>query len=140
MPEASAQTNRQADIEELRRIAGEFTEGFNTKDVDRIMQFYGETYVDVNLRTPQQTFAERRQYYSDVMARGLLVNAQPDDILFAGDLALIRGSIEVRNSKAPEAPATELRYLEVARKQPDGSWKMIWGMDGPVQEWTPDSR
>jgi len=35
----------------------------------------------------------------------------------------------------PEQPAVELRYLEVARKNADGAWKVSWGIDGPIQEW-----
>jgi len=39
----------------LRNVAYEFEEGFNSGDVDRIMRFYTDTYVDVNLRHPVQT-------------------------------------------------------------------------------------
>jgi len=45
----------------LRNMAHEFEEGFNSGDVDRIMRFYADTYVDVNLRNPVQTKAERRR-------------------------------------------------------------------------------
>ena len=62
--------------------AHEFEEGFNSGDVDRIMRFYAGTYVDVNLRNPVQTKAERREYYDQVMARpGIHLNVRPDDIL-----------------------------------------------------------
>jgi hypothetical protein len=33
----------------LRDMAREFEEGFNSGDINRIMRFYGQTYVDVNL-------------------------------------------------------------------------------------------
>jgi ketosteroid isomerase-like protein len=42
----------------LRNMAHEFEEGFKSGDVDRIMRFYADTYVDVNLRNPVQTKAE----------------------------------------------------------------------------------
>jgi hypothetical protein len=29
-------------------------------------------------------------------------------------------------------------YLEIAERVRDG-WQVIWGVDGPVQEYTPDS-
>jgi ketosteroid isomerase-like protein len=38
----------------LRNMAHEFEEGFNSGDVDRIMRFYADTYVDVNLRNPDR--------------------------------------------------------------------------------------
>jgi len=49
------------DVAKLRHIASEFAEGFNTGDVERIMCFYGDTYVDVNLRNPVQSRQERRE-------------------------------------------------------------------------------
>ena len=58
------------DVAKLRHMASEFAEGFNTGDVDRIMRFYGNTYVDVNLRSPVQSWQERRQYYAQVIRDG----------------------------------------------------------------------
>jgi hypothetical protein len=43
------------DVNFLRQMAHEFEEGFNRCDVNRIMRFYGDTYVDVNLRHPVQS-------------------------------------------------------------------------------------
>ncbi len=31
----------------------------------------------------------------------------------------------------------ELRYLEICERAPDGTWRVMWGMDGPVQETVP---
>jgi len=123
-----------SDIAALQDIAREATEGFNTGDVDRVMRFYGETYVDVNLRNPVQSFAERREYYAQVIRRGIKIQVTPDEIRVEGDFAFIRGTIAL---KPPDGKQSELRYLEIARRSSDGSWKVIWGMDGPVQEYTP---
>ncbi len=130
-----AVNSNQDDIAALEAIAREFTGGFNTGDVDRIMRYYGERYVDVNLRHPEQTKLERRQYYSQVIGKGVRIQVFPDEILVDGAWAFVRGHIEVTRS-ASGAPV-ELRYLEIARKQPDGSWQMMWGMDGAVQEYEP---
>jgi ketosteroid isomerase-like protein len=124
----------------LRNMAREFEEGFNSGDVDRIMRFYGQTYVDVNLRDPVQTKIERREYYERAMKRpGIRLNIRPEDILIRGDLAFIRGTIFLSQTDPDtnEARQNELRYLEIAERVPDGSWQVIWGMDGPVQEYTP---
>jgi ketosteroid isomerase-like protein len=123
-----------ADVAALRQIAREFTEGFNSGDVDRIMRYYGERYVDVNLRNPVQNWAERREYYSSVIRKGVKVNVKPAEIVVEGEFGFVRGSIEVT---LPDGKQSELRYLEIARKSDDGSWKMLWGMDGPVQEYEP---
>jgi ketosteroid isomerase-like protein len=128
------------DEEFLRNMAGEFEAGFNTRNVDRVMRFYGPKYVDVNLRNPVQTKAERREYYLRVIERpgfrGLKVRA--DDTLIRGDHAFIRGTVVLTEMAADtkETIQRELRYLEIAERQPDGSWQVIWGMDGPVQEYS----
>lgn len=119
-------------------MAREFEQGFNSGDVDRIMRFYGDTYVDVNLRNPVQSWAERRAYYAQVIQRGgFRVRVSPDDIQIHGEFAFVRGTLELIRPNAAAEDKTELRYLEIVRRQPDGSWKVMWGMDGPVQEYTP---
>ena len=126
------------DVAQLRHMAREFEAGFNTGDVDRIMRFYGDTYVDINLRNPVQTWAERRAYYSQVIERGgFKVSVRPDDIQVFGDFAFVRGTIQLVCPAPDGASAlTELRYLEIVRRQPDGSWQVMWGMDGPIQEYS----
>ena len=118
-------------------MARAFTEGFNAGDVDGLMRFYGEEYVDINLREPVQSHAERRAYYSRLVQRGgMRLDVHPDDIVVEGTLALVRGRIEITPTAAGEGGDAfrELRYLEVARKGADGSWKAVWGMDGPIQD------
>jgi len=125
----------------LRNMAHEFEEGFNTGDVDRIMRFYGDTYVDVNLRNPVQTKAERREYYRKVIARpGIHLTVRPDDILIRGDLAFVRGTILLTQDAGTETTRNELRYLEICERVPDGTWCVLWGMDGPVQEYVAGSQ
>lgn len=127
------------DLAQLQEVAREFAEGFNSGDVDRIMRFYGDTYVDINLRNPVQSWAERRAYYAQVIKRGgFRVSVRPDDIQIHGDFAFVRGTLElIRSEGRQDSSRTELRYLEIVRRQPDGSWKVMWGMDGPIQEYTP---
>lgn len=126
------------DVAQLQHMAREFAAGFNTGDVDRIMRFYGETYVDINLRQPVQTWAERRAYFAQVIARGVRVEVRPDDIQVHSDFAFVRGTVELVRPGAPaDAARTEIRYLEIARRLADGSWQVMWGMDGPIQEYTP---
>jgi ketosteroid isomerase-like protein len=134
------QTTPSSDHMKLFAIAHEFTEAVNHADVDRLMQFYGDTYVDVNLRNPVQSHAQRRQYYARLMKQGLRVAVHTDEVVIEGSVAFFRGRIEVRNPQAADEKAgpTELRYLEVARKAANGSWQVVWGMDGPVQEWSPE--
>jgi len=120
------------DVAALRAMALEFTEGFNTGDLARIMRFYGGRYVDVNLRAPVQTHEERRAYFSRILSqRGFRVQVNPDEIVVQGSVAFVRGRIEMVDRD--NTVIRELRYLEISRKESDG-WKAMWGMDGPVQE------
>jgi len=139
MPDRASAHSEHDDIAQLRHMAREFEAGFNTGDVDRIMRFYGDTYVDINLRHPVQSWAERRAYYAHVIQRGgFRVAVHPDEIQIHGDFAFVRGTIELLRPAPTGDPArTELRYLEIVRRQPDGSWKVMWGMDGAIQEYTP---
>lgn len=123
------------DVVAIRQIADEFAEGFNSGEVDRMMRFYGEKYVDVNLREPLQSHSERKAYYATLMRHATFrLRVQPDEIVVHGAIAFGRGRIELIDRRT--AATTELRYLEVLRRQPDG-WKAVWGIDGPVQEYTP---
>jgi len=121
----------------LRHAAHEFEEGFNTGDVDRLMHFYGDTYVDVNLTNPVQSKAERRAYYAQVMARpGIRLKIQPDDIMIHDDLAFVRGTIFLSQGNGTDGTKqTQLRYLEIWERTEDKTWRAIWGMDGPIQEY-----
>jgi ketosteroid isomerase-like protein len=122
----------------LAQMARDFADGFNAGDVDRIMQYYGGEYVDVNLRTPVQSHAERREYYLSVMRGGnIRLEVRPDDLQVRGDIALVRGTIILERASDDATSRSELRYLEVAERTPVGGWRVIWGMDGPVQEYSP---
>jgi ketosteroid isomerase-like protein len=130
------------DVAKLRHMAREFAEGFNTGDVGRIMRFYGDSYVDINLRNPVQSWQERREYYAQVIRRsGFQVQVHPEEILIRGDFAFIRGTIELKAGSAlGDSAPKELRYVEIAQRQSGGSWQVLWGMDGPVQEYTPSPK
>jgi ketosteroid isomerase-like protein len=139
MPSIESETE---DVAKLRHMASEFAEGFNTGDVERIMRFYGDSYVDINLRNPVQSWQERREYYAEVIrSGGFRVQVQPEEILIRGDFAFIRGTIELTpGPELGDSARKELRYVEIAQRQHGGSWQVMWGMDGPVQEYTPSPK
>jgi ketosteroid isomerase-like protein len=125
----------QSDVDQIRTLTNEFVAGFNSGDVERIMKFYADTFVDVNLTPPVQTKAERAEYYRKLVAPGQLkVDVTPDEIIVTGDHAFARGTILIRDTRKPaEEQARELRYIEVWRKFPDG-WKSIWGIDASLHD------
>lgn len=97
------------DVAKLQHMAREFALGFNTKDVDRIMRFYGEKYFDVNLRNPVQTKAERSEYCRKAIERlNSQVEVEPDEIPVEGDFAFVRGTIRLRSvASEGSLPATK---------------------------------
>jgi ketosteroid isomerase-like protein len=77
------------------------------------------------------------------MARpGIHLNVRTDDILIRGDLAFVRGTILLTQDaeRGTETARTELRYLETYERIEDGTWRVMWGMDGPVQEYVAESK
>jgi ketosteroid isomerase-like protein len=141
-PTTASVESESEDVAKLRHMASEFAEGFNTGDVERIMRFYGDSYVDINLRNPVQSWQERREYYAEVIrSGGFRVQVQPEEILIRGDFAFIRGTIELTpGPELGDSARKELRYVEIAQRQHGGSWQVMWGMDGPVQEYTPSPK
>jgi ketosteroid isomerase-like protein len=130
---ASADTGPPADVAAIRQRTKEFVDGFNAGDLDRIMRFYGERYVDVNQRQSVQTKAERREYYRRIVEkRDTTVQVIPDEVVVSHDHAFVRGTIVLTKTVPGEAPkGTELCYMEVWQRFPDG-WKSIWGMDAAI--------
>ena len=122
-------------VEKLRHMASEFTEGFNTGDVERIMHFYGDSYVDINLRKPVQSWQERREYYAQVIRRGgFHVQVQPEGILIRGDLHL---SAARSNSHLVRRPVTPHAKSFGTSKSPNGN-RMVPGRS--CGAWTAPSK
>jgi len=120
--------------QEILALTEGFVRGFNANDLGPMMKFYADRYVDVNLKQPVQTKAERTAYYKAILDRhDTTVEVHPDEILVRGDAAFARGSIIVIRRVAGQSQPThtELRYIEIWQRFPDG-WKSIWGMDAEL--------
>jgi ketosteroid isomerase-like protein len=130
---ASGDSGPPADIAAIRQQTQEFVAGFNTGDLDRVMRFYADEYVDVNQPRPVQTKAERRDYYRQILEkRNTTVQVTPDEVVIHGDYGFVRGTILLTKVIPGQAPKrTELRYVEVWRRFPNG-WKSIWGIDAEI--------
>jgi ketosteroid isomerase-like protein len=119
---------------QIQALTREFVAGFNSGDINRMMKFYADRYVDVNLRRPVQSKAERTAYYQKILDRkDTKVEVYPDEIIVMGTHAFARGTLLVfRTPKGGgEVQRKELRYIEIWEKHADG-WKSIWGMDAEL--------
>ncbi len=68
----------------------------------------------------------------------IALNARADEVIVAGDLAVMRASFEETITPKDEGEPTEIagNWLIVLRKQADGSWKVwrdMWSMVPPPQ-------
>ena len=123
-----------ADVAAIKELTREVTAGFNSGDLDRVMKFYADNYVDVNLRRPRQSKQERREYYRKILERhDTKIEVTPEEIIVSGKHAFARGTLIVIRTPSDGGPPkrTELRYIEIWQKFADG-WKSIWGMDAEL--------
>ncbi len=107
---------------EIRSLLREFVDGFNSNDLDRIMKLYAEDYVDVNLRQPRQTKAERREYYRKILGPGRpKIQVTADEIVVAGSYAFARGTITLERpgQDGTASRNQELRFVEIWRLDVD---------------------
>ena len=126
----------------IRESTRDFVSGYNSGDVDRLMRFYADHYVDINLPNPIQTREERTEYYRKIVQkRNTEVEVTPDEIVVDGLHAAVRGTILIfkLDAQGKRGKPLELRYMELAEKQPSG-WKAIWGMDADLYQDNNDSR
>jgi ketosteroid isomerase-like protein len=117
----------------IRAATRGFVEAWNARDLDRLLLFYADDYVDVNLPEPRQSKAERRVYLSRILERrDATLEVTPDEVVVSGEHAFVRGTILLRRTTREGATvATRLRYVDVLRRFPQG-WKAIWGIDAEV--------
>jgi ketosteroid isomerase-like protein len=124
----SARAPTASDEARIRAATREFVLAFNSRDVDRLLLFYADDYLDLNLPEPRQSKSERWRYLKEILDRGdTTVDVSPEEILVNGDYAYVRGTIHLNRAGSTK----ELRYMELLRKFPQG-WKAIWGIDAEI--------
>ncbi|HZY81008.1 MAG TPA: nuclear transport factor 2 family protein [Cyclobacteriaceae bacterium] len=126
--------NDQAAVDEIKKQTQQFEDGFNARNIDQIMEFYADDYVDINLPEPRQTKSERRQLYQRILDQNLYtLRVVPAEIIISGTHAFVRGDIILKRDSAEQ----KLRYLEICKKGQDSKWRSIWGLDADIY---PESR
>lgn len=125
---SSAEAPEASDEARIRAATRNFVLAFNSRDVDRLLLFYADDYLDLNLPEPRQSRSERWRYLKEILDRGdTTVDVSPEEIVVNGDHAYVRGTIQLHRAGSTK----ELRYMELLRKFPQG-WKAIWGIDAEI--------
>ena len=131
---------RAADETTLRNLDIEWSKAAAAKDVDKTVSYYGE---DANVMPPNSPVltgkASIHALWKGMLgAPGFSGGWKPTKVEVArsGDLAYVTGTYEFNETDANGKPMTDKgKYVEVWKKQPDGSWKCvadIFNTDLPV--------
>ena len=103
-------------------IAALFLEYVNAADLEGIVSLFEENAVVVT--SPQNTFAKGKKEIKDYFSQMIAHNPRFDHVNHRQPV--VNGNIALTSSRVPNAFVT----VEVARKQPDGSW--LWFIDQPL--------
>lgn len=126
-----------ADVSALRADTERWVKLANAGDWAGLAGMYGENAV---FMPPNQAAVQGRANIQTWMAafpKMQQITAQPQDIGGHGDVAYVRGTYTLTLAPQGDAPAMKDngKYLEVHRKQPNGSWTVvadIFNSDLPV--------
>ncbi len=110
------------------------------KDLERNLSFYTD---DASVFPPNAPIATGKEAIHTFLAQGFenagfAIDWQPTkvEVSRGGDLAYTQGTYELTMNDPKGKPVTERgKYVNVWKKQPDGTWKMvadIWNSDQPL--------
>jgi uncharacterized protein (TIGR02246 family) len=108
-----------------------FQAAINAKDVDALLALYEPDGVAIHLDgTPRTGRSELRAMLNELLTTIEHIEAETRKVLVAGDIALMSGSWRARlTTRDGDGQATGTT-AEVARRQPDGTWR--WIIDDPL--------
>ena len=124
--------NQVSDRQLIEAAISEFTEAYNSGNLNEIIKYYGEDLIKVRNGAPPETKPETTQRIRDVFEHyRTRVEVVTDEIEVHGDMAFTRGTFRVTlTPKSAEGQAQILnrRYLEIWRKE-QGRWRVVRTMD-----------
>lgn len=125
----------EADVAAIRAAGDEFEKAGSNNDWAAVAALYTE---DAVLMPPNAPSVSGRASIQEVFGQFPTLTSMEltiDDIQGAGDVAVVRGSYSLAMDIEGQMVEDSGKYLEVRRKQADGSWPIIidtWNSDIPV--------
>ena len=124
---------RAADETTLRNLDAEWSKAAGAKDIDKTVSYYSDDALVMPANSPvlQGKAAARAMWQAmfNMPGYGGGWNATKVDVARSGDLAYVTGTYEINETDASGKPKTDKgKYLEVWKKQADGSWKCVADM------------
>jgi ketosteroid isomerase-like protein len=128
----------------IERALGEldkkWSDAAGAKDIDKVVAYYASNALVLPSNAPAATTKEAiRAIWKDLLTTpGNKISWKPVKIEAAksGELAYVTGTYQLTMNDAKGKPAKEKgKYVEVFKKQNDGSWKVIvdiWNSDLPA--------
>jgi uncharacterized protein (TIGR02246 family) len=131
-PQAAADT-RVADEATLRNLDAEWSKAAGAKDIDKTVSYYSDDALVMPSNSPvlQGKAAARAMWQAmfNMPGFGGGWKATKVDVARSGDLAYVTGTYEINETDSNGKPKTDKgKYLEVWKKQADGSWKCVADM------------
>jgi ketosteroid isomerase-like protein len=124
MPQPKAVSLPADDIAAIRKLNEEFLRCFLSRDFDGLRQKYAEDAVLMPPHSPACYGRDAAGKWMVDFPRATHFRFEYNDINGHGDLAYVRGTyfITIQPEGAPEPVEDVGKFLEICRKQPDGSW------------------
>jgi ketosteroid isomerase-like protein len=129
----TAADTRAADEATLRNLDAEWSKAAGAKDVDKTASYYSDDALIMppNSPTLQGKAAGRAMWQAmfTVPGFGGGWKATRVEVAQSGDLGYVTGTYEINETDASGKPHTDTgKYLEIWKKQADGSWKCVVDM------------
>jgi ketosteroid isomerase-like protein len=130
--QATADT-RAADEAALRKLDDEWSRAVGSRDVEKAISYYTDDAVVMLPNIPTLTGKEATRPVWKAMLESPSFSggwkATKVEVARSGDMAYISGDYEFKEQDDSGKPLTDKgKYLEVWRKQADGSWKCVADM------------
>jgi uncharacterized protein (TIGR02246 family) len=121
--------------EALRDLDEQWSKAAGTKDVDKTVSFYSDDAVVMPPNAPRATTKEAiRAIWKDLLTDASISwKTKEVEVAQSGDIAYTSGTYEVTMTDPTGTPVNDRgKYLEVWKKQADGTWKCVidmWNSD-----------
>ena len=127
------QSDTRADETALRKLDDEWSKAIGARDVDKAVSYYSDDAVVMPPNIPTLTGKEPiRTLWKSMLESPSFSGgwtATKVEVARSGDLAYVSGNYEFKEQDDRGTPIVDKgKYLEVWRKQADGSWKCVADM------------
>jgi uncharacterized protein (TIGR02246 family) len=121
----------------LRDLDEQWSKAAGAKDVDKTVSYYSDDAIVMPPNGPRATTKEAiRALWKDLLTDASISwKTKEVEVAQSGDLASLSGTYEVTLNDPSGTPVKDRgKYLEVWKKQADGTWKCVsdmWNSDLP---------